>query len=207
MKLFEPTNAARSTQASGSPRKDSKFDLEKAIFDRKEEKYFNKEFTKELRKLKNPEKEKKPDIYDRFAEGDMSYAELEHEIEQTKANKKGGVKRIPDSTNDQGVQKLTNFFSGMSLKSDPKAEKSFSDPFLKIEDFLEGIEKDEKEREEEQMKSEKESLSPDKLDANKRLDNIQTVLGFKKRATKSKQEQDLFSQSVLLPGIKIKPLV
>jgi hypothetical protein len=60
----------------------------------------------------------------------------------------------------------------MSLKSDPEAEKGISDPFLKIEDILEGIKNDEKEREEEQIKSEKESLSPDKLDANKRLENI-----------------------------------
>jgi hypothetical protein len=42
---------------------------------RKEEQYFKKEFAKDVKKLKDPPKEK-PDVFDKFADGDIDLDEF-----------------------------------------------------------------------------------------------------------------------------------
>ena len=55
--------------------------------------YFQKEFAKELKRQKNPPKEKK-DIYDKFAEGDINLNEFLLVMEEKKITKKNGTKKI-----------------------------------------------------------------------------------------------------------------
>lgn len=66
-----------------------KFELaDEAIRKRKEEKYFKREFAKDVKKMRDPPKEK-TDVFDKLADGDINLDEFLEIMENKKSKSRG----------------------------------------------------------------------------------------------------------------------
>jgi len=92
-----------------------KFELaDEAIRKRKEEKYFKREFAKDVKKMRDPPKEK-TDVFDKLADGDINLDEFFEIMEHKKSKSRGrnGTKKVNQTArlSSKSKQRLSHFFA------------------------------------------------------------------------------------------------
>ena len=161
--------------------------IEKGIKERNEEKFFEKEFAKEMKKKKEKEKmeaeirelkekdptnpdiaklskklkgqTKKPDIYDKFAEGELGIDEFIEKVKQKQSKGTTNIgrgKRIPNNLSQKRLNLTTvvnrDNVRRMSQEGDGEVEEKKADGMLNMADILAELDEENSEKSEDEKK-------------------------------------------------------
>ena len=114
---------------------------------RKEEQYFKKEFAKDVKKMKDPPKEK-ADVFDKFADGDIDLDEFLEIMEQKKSKSRGqrnGTKKVNQTAilNSRSKQRLSHFFASKEDRGKECQKSAFLDLTVVLKDLDEQCDREE----------------------------------------------------------------